>query len=187
MCKVVYLTSRSFDKASFQFRNALAEELRSRGIEVVEESICKIKQLFLPHKTYGLAVAIDFFRDDGNGCGLTVNRRGSIISKTFAHNLSNVLDYLLPTVRWRSINFVDSDDDDWNRFFNKVSAEAKAILYLCTESNETDWENYLVQFPKLVKNFADEIIRCLRSDYDEDKYIKASSLARLKRKRNGVV
>ena len=31
MCKVVYLTSRSFDVPSREFKNALAEELKKRN------------------------------------------------------------------------------------------------------------------------------------------------------------
>ena len=91
MCKTVYLTSICFDRASKQFRDALAKELRNRKIEVIEKSSCRIKQFFMSHKTYGIAIAIDFFKDSGDGCGLTLNKRCSFISRDFAYNLSNSL------------------------------------------------------------------------------------------------
>ena len=47
MCKVVYLTSRSFDVPSREFKNALAEELKKRKVEVVMDSTCVVKRLFL--------------------------------------------------------------------------------------------------------------------------------------------
>lgn len=185
MCKIVYLTSRCFDRASRQFRSALAEELRNRKIEVVENSVCRLKQYFMSHKTYGIAIAIDFFNDKRGGCGLTLNKRCSYISRDFAYNLSNSLDILTPSIRWRDFKFVDSDDKDWFEFFNKVSASTKTILYLCTKNNEEDWESYQLAFNKLVKSFADEIVRCLRSNYDYIKYHQSVKLARLRAKRNG--
>ena len=159
MCKIVYLTSKCFDKASRQFRNALANELRSRKIDVIEKSTCILKQFFMKHHTYGIAIAIDFFNDNKDGCGLTLNKRCSFISRDFAYNLSDALDLLTPSIRWRDFKFVDSDDKEWYKFFNKVSA------------------------------FADEIIRCLRSNYDYVKYQQSAKLAKLrarKRGRNGM-
>lgn len=185
MCKIVYLTTRCFDKASRDFRDALADELRSRKIEVVTDSTCMIKRYFAKHKTYGIALAIDFFRDKKGGCGLTLNQRCSTISRDFAYNLSNTLDLLTPTIRWRDFKFVDSDDDDWYSFFNKVSASTKAILYLCTKNNDTDWESYQLAFDDLVKMFADEIVRCLRSNYDYIKYQQSAKLAKLKLRKRG--
>ena len=180
MCKIVYLTTRCFDKASRDFRDALAEELRSRKIEVVVNSTCYLKQLFAKHHTYGMAIAIDFFRDNQNGCGLTLNRKCPFISRDFAYNLSNILDILTPTIKWRDFKFVDSDDDDWYKFFNKISASTKTIIYLCTKNNEQDWETYQLAFDKLIKSFANEIIRCLRSNYDYIKYNQSAKLAKLK-------
>ena len=77
MCKVVYLTSRSFDVPSREFKNALAEELKKRKVEVVMDSTCVVKRLFRKHRTFGIAIAIDFFRDGFDGCGLTLNRQCS--------------------------------------------------------------------------------------------------------------
>lgn len=185
MCKIVYLTTRCFDNASRVFRDALAEELRGRKIEVVMNSTCYLKQLFAKHHTYGIAIAIDFFRDNRNGCGLTLNRKCSFISRDFAYNLSNSLDILTPTIRWRDFKFVDSDDSDWYKFFNKVSASTKTIIYLCTKNNEQDWETYQLAFDKLVKSFADEIVRCLRSNYDYSKYQQSSKLAKLRLRKRG--
>lgn len=188
MCKIVYLTNRCFDRASINFRDALAQELRSREVdgkrvEVVTSSSCRIKQYFIEHKTYGIAIAIDFFNDGGDGCGLTLNKKCSFISRDFAYNLSNTLDLLTPSIRWRDFKFVDSYDKEWYKFFNKISASTKAILYLCTKNNRNDWENYQLAFNALVKGFADEIIRCLRSNYDYDKYTQSSKLAKLRARR----
>lgn len=185
MCKIVYLTSRCFDKAARQFRNALADELRNRKIEVVEQSSCRLKQYFMEHHTYGIAIAIDFFNDGKGGCGLTLNERCSCISRDFAYNLSNVLDLLTPSIRWRNFKFVDSENEEWYRFFNKVSASTKAILYLCTKNNDSDWDNYQSAFDKLIKSFADEIVRCLRSNYDYVKYQQSSKLAKLRARKRG--
>lgn len=186
MCKVVYLTSRCFDREARHFRDALAQELCSRNIEVVTKSTCWIKQFFTKHHTYGIAIALDFFRDNEEGCGLTLNRRCSPISRDFAYNLSDAVDVLTPTVKWRYFKFVDSEDKEWYKFFNKVSASTKAIFYLCNKTKESDLENYCLVFNKLVKSFADEIVRCLRSNYDYEKYQHSVRLAKLRtRKRNG--
>jgi hypothetical protein len=83
-------------------------------------------------------------------------------------------------IRWRDLEFVDSDNKRWFRFFNKVSASTKAIFYLCTINNEYDWNNYNVVFPDVVKLFADEIIRCLRSNYNVDNYRQRVKSAKLK-------
>ena len=190
MCKVVYLTSRCFDVEARQFRDALANELSSRNIEVVTKSTCLIKQFFAKHHTYGIAIALDFFHDDEEGCGLTLNRRCSPISRDFAYNLSDALDILTPAVKWRYFKFVDSEEKEWRRFFNKVSASTKAIFYLCNKNKESDWENYCLAFDKLIKAFADEIVRCLRSNYDYEKYQHSARIAKLSTRRKsgyGVV
>lgn len=186
MCKIVYLTTRCFDKASRNFRDALADELRNRKIEVVTDSSCVLKRYFSRHHTYGIALAIDFFNDNSDGCGLTLNRRCSVISRDFAYNLSSALDLLTPSIRWRDFRFVDSDDNEWYKFFNKVSASTKAILYLCTKNNESDWETYQMAFDRLVKLFADEIVRCLRSNYDYIKYKQSTDLMKLKLRKRGI-
>lgn len=183
MCKVVYLTNRCFDRASRDFRDALAEELRKRKIEVVTKSSGLLKQYFSKHHTYGIAIAIDFFKDDKSGCGLTLNNRCTSISRDFAYNLSNSLDILMPSIRWRDFKFVDSEDKEWYRFFNKVSASTKAILYICNKNNESDWESYQHAFDNIITCFADEIVRCLRSNYDYIKYQQSSRLAKLKVRR----
>jgi len=187
MCKIVYLTTRCFDVAAKKFREALKDELHKRGVEVVTKSSCCLKQRFSKHNTYGIAIAIDFFRDKGgDGCGLTLNRKCSFISRDFAYNLSNALDLLTPQIRWRDFKFVESDDKEWFRFFNKVSASTKTIIYLCTKNNDSDWESYQLVFDKIVSSFTDEIIRCLRSNYDYNKYQQSSKLAKLSaRRRNG--
>ena len=106
MCKVVYLTSKRFDKPSKIFKEALADELRSRKVEVVIDYAYDLFNRFRRHKTYGIALAFDFYRDNKQGCGLTLNKNCSFIGRDFAYNLSNNLDVLTPTIRWRDFKFV---------------------------------------------------------------------------------
>lgn len=180
MCKVVYLTSRCFDWRSRQFKNLLADELRSRGIEVVTGTTCWLKCLFRKHRTYGIAIAIDFFRTGTDGCGLTLNKQCSYLSRDFAYALSNNLDLLTPRIRWREFKFVDSDDKDWYKFFNKVSSATKAIFYLCTSTNPIEYDVFSVAQLQIVKGFADEIVRCLRSNYDYLSYTRSLRISRKK-------
>lgn len=180
MCKIVYLTTRRFDRASREFRDALTKELTKRGIEVVSKNAFDALNHFRKHQTYGIAIAFDFYRDGKQGSGLTLNKNCTYIGRDFAYNLSNEYDRLTPMIRWRDLNFVDSGDKNWFRFFNKVSATTKAIFYLCTKNNEYDWNNYNVVFPEVVKLFADEIVRCLRSNYNVDNYRQRVKSAKLR-------
>lgn len=183
MCKIVYLTSKCFDRPSKEFKNALITELKNRKVQVVSNTTCTIKRYFRKHKTYGIAIAIDFFRDGKQGCGLTLNRKCSYISRDFAYNISNSLDRLTPRIKWRDIRFVESEDNEWKIYFDKVSSETKAIFYLCTYNNSVEYDTFCSIFDKVVKSFADEIIRCLRSNYDYNDYQKRVKLAKLKTKR----
>lgn len=183
MCQVVYLTSRCLDKPSKEFKEALAVELRNRRVQVVTDTTCTLKRWFRKHKTYGIAIAIDFFRDGKHGCSLTLNRRCSYISRDFAYNLSNSFDVLTPRIKWRDFRFVESDDAEWKMYFDKISSETKAIFYLCTYNNDVEYDSFCSVFDKVVKSFADEIIRCLRSNYDYNDYQKRVRLAKLKTKR----
>jgi len=180
MCKTVYLTSRRFDVPSKKFKEALAVELRNRNIEVVVGYSHDLFNSFSKHNTYGIALAFDFYRDEKTGSGLVLNKNCSLIGKDFAYNISKKMDALMPYVSWREFNFVSSDDKQWFKFFNKVSASVKGIFYLCTLNNSNDWESYSIAFDEIVKMFSDEIVRCLRSDYDADNYRKRVKLAEIK-------
>jgi len=180
MCKIVYLTSRRFDKPSKIFKDALAKELKKREVEVVVDYSYDFFNCLRKHKTFGMALTFDFYRDGKKGCGLTLNKNCSYIGRDFAYNLSNDLDVLTPNIHWRDFKFVSSDDKDWFKFFNKVSSSIKAIFYLCTYDNPSDYENYSIAFEKIIKLFADEIIRCLRSDYNTDNYRKRVKIAKSK-------
>lgn len=180
MCKIVYLTSRCFDTPSKHFRNALADELRSRNVEVVTDTTCWVKRIFRRRHTYGMAIAIDFFRDGGEGCGLTLNEQCSFISRDFAYSISNILDELTPRIRWRDFKFVGRENKTWRDFFDKINSETKAIFYLCTYNNLVDYDAFMAKFNEIVKAFADEIVRCLRSNYDVEDYQKRVRMAKLK-------
>lgn len=182
MCKIVYLTSKRFDKPSKEFREALAEELRKRKIEAVVGNSYDIFNWFRKHKTYGIALAFDFYRDNKKGYGLTLNKNCTFIARDFAYSLSNNLDIATPNISWRDFTFVNSDDKEWFRFFNKISSSLKVIFYLCTYNNLNDLENYSVAFDNIVKLFADEIVRCLRSEYDAEAYRKRIKIAKIKTK-----
>lgn len=180
MCKVVFLTSRKFDSVSAHFRRALADELKHRGIEVVSRPTCWMMCRFRKHKTFGMAIGIDFFHDKQAGRGLTLSESCSNISRDFAYNLSNALDIIIPRTPWRDFKFVNSDDKTWYRFFNKVSSSTKAIFYLCTYNNPSDRNAYHITFAKQIRAFADEIVRCLRSEYDTANYQKRVKAAKLR-------
>lgn len=180
MCKIVYLTTKRFDSAARDFRDALAAELRNRKVEVVTDQAYDIFNAFKKHRTYGIALGFDFYHDGKSGCGLTLNKNCSFIGRDFAYNLSNIYDKEIPALKWRNFDFVNSDDRDWYRFFNKVSSSTKAIFHLCTINNPQDWENYSVARENVIRIFADEIVRCLRSNYDIDDYRKRVKIAKLK-------
>lgn len=183
MCKIVYLTSKCFDEPSKKFKTALAAELQNRNIQVVTDTTCMLKRLFRKHKTYGIAIAIDFFKDGKNGCGLTLNRRCSYISRDFAYNVSNTFDILTPRIKWRDFRFVYSNDIEWKKYFDKISSETKAIFYLCTYNNEVEYDYFCSVFNNVVNSFADEIVRCLKSDYDYINYQKQAKLSKIKIKK----
>lgn len=179
--KTVYLTSRRFDAPSYSFKRALAEELRNRKIEVIEDYTQDLfNVLTKKHKTYGIAIGIDFYRDGKKGRGLTLNKNCSFISRDFAYNLSNGLDVLIPAIFWRDLNFTTSDDKTWYKFFNKVSSSTKAIFYLCTLNSAPEWETYNILKAEMVRVFADEVVRCLRSEYNPEDYTKRVKAAKLK-------
>lgn len=180
MCKIVYLTCKRFDKHSNNFKKALACELRNRNIEVVTGYSYDFLNSMKKHRTYGIAIAFDFYRDGKEGCGLTLNKNCSYISRDFAYNLSNVYDSVIPSLHWRDFKFVDSNDKQWYRFFNKVSSSTKSIFYLCTQNNPSDWNKYSISIENIIKLFADEIVRCLRSNYDAADYRKRVKMAKLK-------
>lgn len=182
MCKIVYLTRKSFNKPAKRFINALALELRQRNVEVVTSTANFIKSIAKKHKTYGVALAIDFFNDGKSGGGLTLNKRCSEMSKIFALTISDGIDRVVYPTRWRSFSFVSSDNSDWYLYFNKVSAETKVIFHLCTMNNSEDMNSFWNSFDNLVKSFADEIVRCLRSDYNTSTYIRSVKIAKRKLK-----
>lgn len=189
MRKVVYLTSKRFNAEARRFVHDLAEELRRRRVEVVTGSAYDVWNYFRPHRTYGVAIAVDFFTDRDDGCSLTLNCVCPALTRDFAYNLSNHYDLLTPQIRWRSFSFVDSHDPQWYRFFNRISAEVKLIIYPATLTNEGDMDAYKSAKPDIIKAFADEILRCLRSNYDSHAYARAAKAARIRineiMKRNG--
>lgn len=180
MCKVVYLTSRRFCAESRRFVQSLAEVLQRHNIEVAVGNAYDLFNCMRPHRTYGIALAIDFFKDNSDGCSLTLNCVCPNLTRDFAYNLSNHYDLLTPRIRWRSFRFVTSDEKVWYRFFNKVSAEVKMIFYPATITSEGDMDAYLSSRDQIIEVFADEIIRCLRSNYNYNSYSKSAKAARIR-------
>lgn len=180
MCNIVYLTHKRFDRDSKYFVKKLEEELLNRKIEVVCDNSYDFLNCLRKHKTFGISIAFDFFKDECSGCGLTLNKNCSTLGRDFAYNLSNSFDLLVPSIHWRDFNFVDSYDKSWFDYFNKISSNVKIIFYLCTKNNVEDYNNYSIFVDRIVKLFADEIIRCLRSGYSIDIYRKRTKIARTK-------
>ena len=180
MCNIVYLTVNRGDGAARKFSAALASALRARQIEVVEEYSYDLLNFWKRHRTYGIAIAFDFYRDAQRGSGLTLNKNCSTIGRDFAYELCNAIDRAMPDVVWRDFQFVKSDDRTWYRFFNQVSSNVKSIFHLCNKNIESDWETYNVHIPELVKIFTDEIVRCLRSRYNPEEYRKRVRAVKLR-------
>lgn len=180
MCKIVYLTVNRCDRSARRFADSLASALRQRRIEVVEDYSFDWLNFWKKHKTYGIAIAFDFYTDDKRGSGLTLNKSCSSISRDFAYELCNDIDRTMPTIIWRDFEFVKSDEPRWFRFFNKVSANTKAIFHLCNKRIEQDYEIYNIHFEQLISVFTDEIIRCLRSSYNPREYRKRVKAVKLR-------
>ena len=129
MCKIVYLTSKRFDKPSSEFKKALADELRKRNVEVVTDYSYDWLNYFRKHKTYGIAIAFDFYRDGKEGCGLTLNKNCSYISRDFAYNLSNVYDLLTPSLHWRDFKCMDQIAGLINRLTDRFFTPLFSLLF----------------------------------------------------------
>ena len=180
MCKIVYLTCNRFNKEARKFRNDLAFELEKRNIEVVKGYSYDIFNFWRKHKTYGISLAFDFYQNGKSGAGLTLNKNCSYIARDFAYNLCNDLDKLTPNIAWRDFKFVSSGDKEWYKSFNKVSSTTKAIFYLCTQNNEVELDLFTSFRDHIIRVFVDEILRCLRSNYDSENYRKRVAAAQLK-------
>lgn len=180
MCEIVYLTCNRFNKEAIKFCNDLASDLKKRNIEVVRGYFYDIFNCCRRHKTYGISLAFDFYQHGKSGAGLTLNKNCSYIARDFAYNLCNNLDKLNPNIVWREFKFVSSSDRDWYKSFNRVSSTTKAILYLCTQNNEAEWDSFTSSRDKIIRVFVDEIVRCLRSNYDSENYRKRVAAAQLK-------
>lgn len=183
MCKIVYLTCNRFNKEARYFCNELASELRKRNISVVKGYYYDALNFWRRHKTYGISLSFDFYQDGKSGAGLTLNKNCSYISRDFAYNLCNELDKLTPHIAWRDFKFVSSNDKEWYRSFNKISSTTKAIFYVCTQNNEVEWDLFTAFKNHIIRVFVDEIVRCLRSNYDSDNYRKRVAAAQLKIKK----
>jgi len=180
MCNIVYLTVHRGDRAARKFSAALASALRARHIEVVEEYSFDLFNFWKRHRTYGIALAFDFYDDDVRGSGLTLNKNCSTIGRDFAYELCNAIDRSVSEIVWRDFKFVDSYDRTWFRFFNRVSSTTKSIFHLCNKRIDSDWEVYNTHIGELVQIFTDEIVRCLRSRYDPAEYRKRVKAVKLR-------
>ena len=169
------MISNRFDYNSIRFIEKLEQELSNRKIEVVIDNTYDFLTFFKRHKTYGISIGFDFYKDSESGRGIILNKFSSNISRAFAYGLSSNIDKVLPS-KWREFEFVKSDNKTWYKFFNKISAEAKIIFYFGSKNNTEEFEEFLTSSEKFVKVFADEIVRCLRSDYNYLDYQKRIDL-----------
>lgn len=172
MSNSVYLTSRLLNDAALIFRKELAKQLMVRDIEVIEDVSFPLKGIFRRRKNCGIAIAIDFFNDGEGGSGIKLNKGCTAISRDFAYTISNELDKIAPQLRWRDFEFISSTDAEWQNYFRNVGSEVKVIFYLCTINNEDDYDIFSMHFNEMVKIFADEIVRCIRSNYKSLVYQK---------------
>jgi len=184
MCKIVYLTVNRCDRSARRFADSLASALRERRIEVVEDYSYDLLNFWKRHRTYGIALAFDFYRDNQRGSGLTLNQNCSAIGRDFSYELCNAIDHITPGIIWRDFQFVKSDDQTWFRFFNRVSSTTKAIFHICNSTIEEDRDIYNTHFDALIEVFTDEIVRCLRSNYNPDDYRKRVKAVKLKLNNN---
>ena len=184
MCNIVYLTVNRCDRPARRFAAALASALRARRIEVVEEYSYDLFNFWKRHRTYGIALAFDFYRDDRRGSGLTLNKNCSAIGRDFSYELCNAIDRITPEIIWRDFQFVSSDDGAWFRYFNRVSSKTKAIFHICNSTIEEDRDIYNTHFDALVAVFTDEIVRCLRSNYNPEDYRRRVKAVKLRLNNN---
>lgn len=172
MNKSVYLTTKIFNDSAIFFRQALKKELTTRKIEVIEDNAFFFKRYLRSKQNCSIAIAIDFFNDGEGGSGIKLNKGCTAISRDFAYTISNELDKIAPQLRWRDFEFISSIDSEWQNYFRNVGSEVKVIFYLCTINNEDDYDIFSMHFNEMVKIFADEIVRCIRSNYKSLVYQK---------------
>lgn len=185
MCKSVCLIYNRFDFNSKEFCYSLGEELKKNRIDFDINNSNDIFNKFRKHKTYRIAIGVEFFSNGEIGRGLVINDKCSYISNEFAYTLSNNVDSINSKIRWRDFEFMESDAPKWFKFFNKVSAEVKLIFHPCVKNCYSSCEEYSVTFEKTIKIFTEEIVRCLRADCDFFEYKKRVKLSKVKlNKRN---
>lgn len=179
----ILLIRRSFDFRSKRFIRELTQMLSEYDVTVLSQTTNFISCHFRHHRTYDLAIGIDFFRDFNDGAAVTINSRASKMSLQFAYSLSSALDDFTPLIRWRGFNFVSSYDRQWYKFFNGVSADSKLIFYLCTLTNRNEAECFENEHQNIERAFASEIVRYLRNANDAERYVKQSQIARVSMRR----
>lgn len=181
MCRSVYLTCRRFDKIAREFVRDLAKALKEIGIEVHTGVARDVFSVFRFHRTYDVAVGIDFHRDEGSGGSLCLNSLCSPIGREFAYNLSKALDIAMPKTRWRELAYVKSSNKTWAKFFWRVSSQAKCLFYICTASRPVEIEEYYVAKSEIISLFAEQISFMIKSDMCRCEYNKLARRA-LKKK-----
>ena len=121
------------------------------------------------------------------GFGVLLNENCSLINKLFNYNLSKNLDIKFPEIRWEVFDFVNINNKYWKLFFNKVNSKINIIFSL---GNKNEIEIFELYSDDFVKIFVDEILRCIRSDFNLIKYERQTKIAenKIKKIRNdGVV
>lgn len=185
MQKTVYLTYPLFDLRVSNLVHEIANELKKKGIKVIVTNSFKIKRAFNERQTVDIAIA--FLRNKKMGFGVLLNENCSLINKIFNYNLSKNLNIKFPEIHWKTFDFVNKNNKYWKLFFSKVNSKINMIFFW---GNEEEIEICELNLNDFIKVFVDEIVRCLRSDFDLLKYERQTKIAenKIKKIRNdGVV
>ncbi len=179
MQKTVYLTYPLFDLRVSNLVHKMANELKKKNIKVIVKKSFIVKRIFSKRQTVDIAIA--FLRDKKIGFGILTNENCSLINKIFNYNLPKNLNIKFPEIHWKTFDFVNKNNKYWKLFFSKVNSKINMIFFW---GNEEEIEIYELYSDDFVKIFVDEIVRCLRSDFDLLKYERQTKIAENKNKKN---
>ncbi len=183
--KEVYLTYSAFDLRVSNLVHEITNELKKKNIRVIVTNSFRIKRIFNKRQTADIAIA--FLRNKKMGFGVLLNENCSLINKLFNYNLSKNLNINFPEIHWELFDFINIKNKYWKLFFSKVNSRINIIFSL---GNKNEIEIFELYSDDFVKIFVDEILRCIRSDFNLIKYERQTKIAenKIKKIRNdGVV
>lgn len=181
--KEVFLTYSVFDFNSKFFVKELKKELIRKNISVYVKSSSLFKSFFGKNKTYDICIAfvVDKKR---KGSSILMNQESTLFNKIFGYNLSINLDNPSLNIRWETLQFVSSNIFKWKYFFRKSRGKVSLIFIF---GDKQIFDNYLRYEKNTIKLFSDEIVRCLRSNFDLMNYQRRVKIAKNKFNKNEMV